>query len=410
MDSGTAFVAFVFAAVFAGMAFGRIPRLRTERSGIAFIGAALLIIAGTLTLEQAAAAIDLRTVLLLFGLMVLSAQFEAAGFYRTCAARVAAMTAPPPVLLAAVVAIAGGLSAILANDIVVFAMAPLLCQGLLARGQDPRPFLIALACASNAGSAATLIGNPQNVFIGQSGGLDFVAFLASCAVPAVAALVLVFLGVSLTWQQALAVPRESAEAPPRLPDAGLDRPALLKALAATALLLLLFVAGAGHDTIALVVTAVILVSARFHTRGLLQRVDWPLLVLFGGLFVVTGSFAETGLGQGALQAAQDAGLEIADPGVLAGLSLIAGNSVGNVPAVVLLLSVWQPPGPESYYALAVFSTLAGNFLLTGSLANIIVAERAASQGVALGFLDFARSGVPITLASLLCAWAWFVWI
>ncbi|MEX0923467.1 MAG: SLC13 family permease [Rhodovibrionaceae bacterium] len=404
MLTETTLIVCVFAAVFAGMAFGRVPRLRTERSGIAFIGAALLIVANGLGLDQAVDFIDLPTVLLLFGLMVLSAQFEVAGFYRLCAARIASVSGSPAVLLAAVVGIAGGLSAVLANDIVVFAMTPLLCQGLLARGLDPRPYLIALACASNAGSAATLIGNPQNVFIGQAGELAFGAFLAACAAPALLALVLVYLGVWLTWRRALG---EVGAATQELAVEPLDRAEFYKALAATALLLALFMTGLRHEAIALVVVAALLLSRRIRTRTLLQRVDWPLLVLFGGLFVVTGSFAGTGLGQAAIAWLRGSGLEIAAPEVLASLSLVASNTIGNVPAVLLLLSVWEAPGPESLYALAVFSTLSGNLLLTGSLANIIVAERAASQGVSLGFLDFARSGLPITLASLLCAWAWF---
>src|SRR3546814_13457658 len=97
---------------------------------------------------------------------------------------------------------AGTLSAVLANDIVVSAMTPLLCAGIGARRLDPRPFLIALAGASNAGSAATLIGNPQNILIGQIGGLDFWRFILACGVPAALSLVVVHLTVRGVWRGA----------------------------------------------------------------------------------------------------------------------------------------------------------------------------------------------------------------
>ena len=100
---------------------------------------------------------------------------------------------------------AGGLSAVLANDVVVFAMTPMLCVGLKGRGLDPRPYLIALAGAANAGSAATLIGNPQNIVIGQVGGLDFWRFMAACGLPALAALACVFVTVAFVWRGRLTV-------------------------------------------------------------------------------------------------------------------------------------------------------------------------------------------------------------
>jgi Na+/H+ antiporter NhaD/arsenite permease-like protein len=130
--------------------------------------------------------------------MILSAQFAVCGFYDWCSARIAGSQAPPAVILALTVVIAGGLSAMLANDVIVFAMTPLLCAGLKSRGLDPRPYLIALAGAANAGSAATLIGNPQNILIGQVGRLRFWEFLAACGPPAALALLIIYGTVLVT--------------------------------------------------------------------------------------------------------------------------------------------------------------------------------------------------------------------
>jgi Na+/H+ antiporter NhaD/arsenite permease-like protein len=188
----TTLVLLVFVAVYAGMALGRSPGLRIHRTGIALLGGIVLYETGAVDGAAISAAIDVPTLVILFGLMVLSAQFAACGFYDWCAARLAATPASPAALLGLTVAIGGLLSAVLANDIVVFAMTPMLCAGLQSRGLDPRPFVLALAAAANAGSAATIIGNPQNILIGQVGGLDFWSFLLACGPPALAGLAITY--------------------------------------------------------------------------------------------------------------------------------------------------------------------------------------------------------------------------
>jgi Na+/H+ antiporter NhaD/arsenite permease-like protein len=141
---------------------------------------------------------------------------------------------------------------------------------------------------------------------------------------------------------------------------------------------------------------------------MLGLVDWHLLVLFGGLFVVTAALAETGLPDDALGWLEARGLRADSLGVLAPLTLIGANTIGNVPLVVLLLSVVPSMSEGAFYALAVLSTLAGNLLVVGSLANIIAIERARDAGVAVGFVEHARCGVPMTFLSLLLALAWLI--
>ena len=229
----------VFILTYIGMALGRAPGLKLDRTGIALLGLVVLLAAGAIHVEDIGRAVDAPTLLLLFALMIISAQFGAAGFYDWCAARITAARGSPFVLLGLTVAVAGGLSAILANDIVVFAMTPLLCRGLLARNLDPRPFLIALACASNAGSAATVIGNPQNILIGQAGDLDFWRFIVVCGPPALIALAIVVGVVWLQWRKDLA---GSVEPPPVAVPA-LDIYQTDKGLVAVAMLVVLFTTG-----------------------------------------------------------------------------------------------------------------------------------------------------------------------
>jgi Na+/H+ antiporter NhaD/arsenite permease-like protein len=397
----------VFIATYLGMAFGRWPGLAIDRTGIALIGAILLIAVGALTLDEAARSVDLPTLLLLFGLMIVSAQYATSGFYDGVAARVARLGGSPRKLLAAVIVVAGGLSALLANDIVVFAMTPLLCAGLRQRGLNPTPYLIALACAANAGSAATLIGNPQNILIGQIGKLDFVAFLGYCAVPALLALAVVFAVIAVQWRGRWTANAGGGADLSAIPLTR-DKRQFVKALVATGVLLLLFFTDAPRELSALAIAALLLLSRKVSSRELVGAVDYSLLLLFAGLFVVTGALAATPLAAEAFADLAAAGWLPDRLATLTPLALILSNTIGNVPAVILLLKVWPAPPEGALYGLALLSTLAGNLLIAGSLANIIVAERAAGAGVTLGFADHAKSGVPITLISMILAafWLW----
>jgi Na+/H+ antiporter NhaD/arsenite permease-like protein len=395
----------VFGAVYLGMAIGRWPGLKVDRTGIAVLGAIVLYGGGALDGAAVLAAIDFPTLVVLFGLMILSAQFAACGFYDWCSARIATAAVPPAGLLALTVAAAGILSAVLANDVVVFAMTPMLCAGLARRGLDPRPFVIALAGGANAGSAATIIGNPQNILIGEVGQLNFWSFLIACAPPAFFGLASVFLVVWWQWRRRF---RRAGNRPDEAAPPTLDRPGLAKAAFATALLLVLFATPLPHVEGVLLVTGYLLVSRRLATRTMLGLVDWHLLVLFGGLFVVTAALAATGLPDDAVRWLEASGARPESLAVLAPLTLLGANTIGNVPLVVLVLAVLPALSEGAFYALAVLSTLAGNLLVVGSLANIIAVERARDAGVVVSFAEHARCGVPMTLLSFLLALAWLV--
>jgi Na+/H+ antiporter NhaD/arsenite permease-like protein len=400
----TLLVLAVFVAVYVGMAVGRWPGLKIDRSGIALLGAIILYASGSIAGPTALQAIEFPTLIVLFGLMILSAQFAACGFYDWCSARIVASRASPAAILGLTVVIAGCLSAVLANDIVVFAMTPMLIAGLSRRGLDPRPYLIALAGGANAGSAATMIGNPQNILIGQVGNLDFWSFVAVCGPPAAFGLLSVFGVVWFVWRSKLQV-AGSGNAEVRIPP--IDRFGVGKAVLATVALLVLFGSPLPQVTGVLAVAGVLLISRRLATREFFSLVDWHLLVLFAGLFIVTASLTQTGLPRDTITALTSAGIDPTSLPSLVVLALTGSNIIGNVPAVVLLLAVLEHIQTEALYALAVLSTLAGNLLVVGSLANIIVVERAKQSGVELGFAEHARCGVPMTLISFLLAIVWF---
>ena len=238
----------VFLIVYAGMILGEIPGLALDRSGIALLGAIAILASGRLTLAEAWAAVDVSTIALLFGLMVVSAQFRLGGFYAETVRRIASRAAAPDALLLWVIVAAGLLSAVLANDIVCLAMAPMLVEVCARRHIAPLPFLLALACAANVGSAATLIGNPQNMFIGQSLQLSFAQYLADGGPPAALGLAITWAVIRWQWRGRWSSERHAEEQPHRdsaTPGAGhVQSPPFDRWQTAKGLLLLALVVGA----------------------------------------------------------------------------------------------------------------------------------------------------------------------
>lgn len=396
----------VFVLVYIGMALGRVPGLAVDRTGVALLGLIVLLATGDLSLDEAGRAVDMPTIALLFALMILSAQFEQSGFYGVVAARVTQAARNPKNLLALLIVATGILSAILTNDVIAFAFTPLVCAGLLRQKLDPRPYLVALAGAANAGSAATLIGNPQNILIGQAGGLDFWRYIAIALPPVILSLAFVYWAVAMTWKSALAAPGALAAPQP----AELDRFQTAKGLLAIVALIGLFLTPLPRELGALAVAGVLLLSRRLSSREMIGAVDWHLLLLFVCLFGVTAAFAKTGLAQDGLAWLAQAGFLPQSLSVMLPVTLAASNSIGNVPAVILFLKLLPDLPQAALSGLALLSTFAGNLLLTGSLCNIIVAERAQASGARLSFADFARSGIPMTLASLAATalWLWLM--
>jgi Na+/H+ antiporter NhaD/arsenite permease-like protein len=395
----------VFGLVYLGMFLGRLPRLALDRTGLALLGAIVLIVAGAVTPQQAWQAVDVPTLGLLFGLMVVSAQFRLGGFYSHFTLRLSALQIPTPGLLGLVVLSAGVLSAFLSNDIICLVMAPVLIAGCLGRQLNPVPFLLALACAANIGSAATLIGNPQNMLIGQVLQLDFATYSLQALVPVLAGLAITWAVVSVLYRGRWELHRE----PPDLQIRPFSRWQTGKAFAVLIVLVAVFVLGSWpREIVALAAAGVLLTSRRMHSRDMLQLVDWQLLVLFAGLFVVNHALLQTGAPTALVADLRAWGVDVTQPGWLMLAIVALSNVVSNVPAVMLLLPFAEHP--LSGAVLALCSTLAGNLLIVGSIANIIVVDQAARYGVTISWREHARVGVPVTLLSLgvTILWLWFL--
>jgi Na+/H+ antiporter NhaD/arsenite permease-like protein len=242
-------------------------------------------------------------------------------------------------------------------------------------------------------------------------GLGFWRYVAIAAPVAIASLVIIYAVVAWTWRGEFAAAHAAAmpHTEPRKPLYS-DRRQFHKALLATAVLLILFATPVPREIATLAVAGVLIASRRIESRQLVGAVDWGLLILFAALFVVTGAFlgvVEGEAGRGGIAAQLAATGWLPDRlTILAPLALAMSNTIGNVPSVILILQAWPSPPEGAMTALAIVSTLAGNLFLVGSLANLIVAERAQAAGVRLAFAAHARAGVPITLISVAIAAGW----
>lgn len=407
-DSSTPWTAAIFALVYVALALGKVPGLRIDRAGIALVGAAAMLAAGVLSFGEAAAAVDMQTIVLLTGMMIVAGYLQVAGFFEIVTGYLASRFQRPHALLAAIIVLSGTLSAVLVNDVVCVALTPLVigvCQRL---GRASVPYLIGLATASNIGSVATITGNPQNMIIGSLSGISYLRFTERLAPIALIGLVLDYVVVAWVYRRTLAgsstTLRPTAPYRPR----HVHRAALAKGVMVTLATVALFLAGQPIAIVALAAAGVLLLD-RIRPAKLYRLVDWPLLVMFAGLFVVVRAF-EIHVVRGWHLERWTAGAE-SPVTLISGLSLALSNLVSNVPAVLLFEPVMagMPDAEQAWLALSMSSTLAGNLTLLGSVANLIVAESARRAGTEVRFGEYLKVGVILTVLTTVVGIVWLSW-
>jgi Na+/H+ antiporter NhaD/arsenite permease-like protein len=390
----TAFV--IFLLTYLVLAIGRLPGFRVDRTGATIIGATLMIATNSLSIPQAYAAIDYNTIVLLFGMMIVVANLRLSGFFALVSAWVVAHAHRPIALLAAIVFVSGFFSAFFVNDTMCLVLTPLVLDIAARLRRNPVPYLLAVAMAANIGSVATITGNPQNMMIGSFSGIGYRSFAAALA-PIAAAGLLALLGLlcAIYRRELRRTPAMAIELrPPRV-----DRVLLWKSLLLSAAMIGFFFAGWPVAEVSLAAGALLLISRRVGPETIYREIDWPLLVMFIGLFIVVAGVERTALSTGLLQAA--ARFHLQSTVVLSACAAVLSNLVSNVPAVLVFKPmVGQLPDPRhAWLVLAMSSTLAGNLTVLGSVANLIVVERARRE-VEISFWDYARVGIPVTLATL----------
>lgn len=382
---------------------GRLPGLRVDRTGAAIIGASLTIAFNVLTLDEAYRAINLDTLILLFGTMIVVANLRLSGFFGAVAAWAAEHAHHPLALLSSIVAVAGFFSAFFVNDTMCLVLTPLVLEIASALKRNPVPYLLAIAMASNVGSAATITGNPQNMLIGSFSGIPYSRFAAALAPIAAAGLLMTIAAIYFFYRSEFAHAGR-VEVPHR--RVSVNRPLLWKSLLVSAGMLVLFFLGWPVPKVAIIAGALLLITRRVKPEKIYRQVDWPLLVLFSSLFVVVAGIEKSAFEHELERAVTRFGLE--DTFVLSGLSAAVSNLVSNVPAVLIFkpFIAHMQNAERGWLTLAMSSTFAGNLTILGSIANLIVVQRA-KRDVAIGFWEYARVGAPLTVMTLLIG-AWYL--
>jgi Na+/H+ antiporter NhaD/arsenite permease-like protein len=398
----------IFAATYVVMAVGRLPGYRMDRAGAALLGASLMVAFGVLTPDEAYAAVDMETIALLLGMMIVVANLRLSGFFRLVIRFAIARAGHPLMLLAAIVILSGVLSAFLVNDAICLVMTTLVLDLVTRLKRDPVPYLLAVAMASNAGSVATITGNPQNMIIGSLSHIPYATFAFALSPIAVVSLVIAFCLIAVSHREEFfRSGRFTVEADPGA--VVYHRPLVIKTVAVLAAMVVLFFAGQPVAKVAIVGGALLLFTRRVNPKKVYVDIDWPLLVMFAGLFIVVA-----GLDKAVLDADTIARLGRIDLGnvpVLAAITAVLSNLVSNVPAVLVLRPfVERLADPQhAWQVVAMASTLAGNFTIVGSVANLIVVERARARGVEIGFWHYFRVGAPLTILSIVLGTAWMIW-
>lgn len=399
---------------FVGIAAGRIPRLAMNRAGIALVAALLLVLAGGISYQEAFAAVDVETLALLLAMMLIVANLRISGFFNLAGARLLTIAGSPKAFLALVILLSGSLSALFLNDTICLMMTPLVVEMARRKGLDGKPYLIALAASANAGSCATPIGNPQNMLIASQSGLSFLDFLIYLAPPSIIAMGLCYLASILVFPAQFSARSGTLHAAELMAssaakagiDSSPDRRLMIKSLLSAALLLALLLAGFRTSVAALVAASVLLVSRRIQPERVFAQVDYGLLVFFSGLFILTASVAKAPLFQRGLSVLLP---YLSKPGLIFSSSVtLISNLVSNVPAVMLLSPIASASENVrgAWLSLAMASTFAGNLTLLGSVANLIVAGLGEKSGIRIGFFDYLKVGLPVTIASVVAGSIW----
>ncbi len=403
LDTADIAVVAVFALTYLGVAIGRVPGLRIDRAGIAVVGATAMMAIRRESIADVAAKAPWDTIALLLGMMILIAQLRHARIVH----RVAAMVLDRTTSRIPLMLLAGGLSAILTNDVACLAIAPILCKTLPRRGIDPVPWLLALAVASNLGSALTVIGNPQNILVAERTHLDFIGYLLFAAIPVMVSMVAAHLILHRREPGTRSLPSDDLPLPEETIEDTRLRPAEgVFGLIVLAAVLGLFVTDLPRGPIALGAAAVLLLNPSISTRKLLRKVDWSLLLLVATLGIVVEALRETGVPQRLFELAVASGIDPVSPIPLIGIAATASTLVSNVPAILLLLGSIPDPTADTGTILALASTFAGNLIVIGSLANIIVVSIARRHDIEITIGRHARVGIPITIASLAVLAIW----
>jgi len=386
---------FIFLLTYILMALGQPPLFRIDRTGAAIIGASCMIIFDVLPVYEAYEAIDYKTILILFGMMILIANLRLSGFFNIILNFLANRIQSPIFLLHLLIFSSGILSAFFINDTICLIFTPFILDLTKRLKLNPKPYLLALCMSANIGSVATITGNPQNIIIGAASGIPYSTFFIKLFPVALVGLLICALLLQWFYKKELAV---SVTKTPKL-RYRYNKPLVIKSSLLALLTVLLFFLNAPMEVVSIGVGSFLLITRRIKPEKVYNLIDFRLLILFIGLFIVMKGFEKSALFNEMVEAFRDF---VKTPLSLVFSCALLSNIVSNVPAVLIfkpLIAKWFNT-ENAWLYLALASTFAGNLTILGSIANIIVIEGASSR-VKIGFLEYLKVGLPLTILSLM---------
>lgn len=392
----------IFVLTYTGIIFTRLPKVNIDRPSAAFLGAVAMVVFGVLSFQEAVYAIDYNTIALLLGMMIIISTLQLDGFFEFVASKTIRLAHTPLRLLVIITLVTGLASAFLVNDAVVLLFTPVIISICRSARLNPLPYLIAEILASNAGSAMTITGNPQNMLIGINSGIHYAQFMLKL-------MPITFLSLAVIVAVVRWVYRADFSHKNLLHFEGekfnYDFASMKFSVPIfVGVVILFFLSNRLHigiPLIALAGAAIILLFGRIKPSKVIMQVDWVLLLFFAALFIVVNGIEKAGLLQDIL-AFGTIPASVHGLGLIHLSSLILSQVVSNVPFTVLMLPVMKASGNELLWlSLASASTLAGNATIIGAMANLIVIESAEKQGVKILFMEFLKTGLVVTLLSLL---------
>ncbi len=398
----------VLLLVLAVVAMRRIGRWPVRIWQAMTAGALVVLVSGQISPGAAWRAIDLDVMLFLFGMFVIGEALVSSGWLYAVAYRLFTHCRSSSHLVLTLLFGADLASALLMNDTLAIVGTPLVLRLAREHRLNPRLLLLTLCFAVTTGSVMSPIGNPQNLLIALQGGMErpFATFLSTLMLPTLLALLLAYGTLRVLYRREFhGVPLSHAAVAPT--DAALARLAGWSLALLCLLLVLKVVLTAIAPRYSVPLSAIALLAALplllFSARRghLLRAMDWSTLLFFAAMFVLMASVWHTGTLQQALSAS---GIDPRQPATVMGISVLLSQLVSNVPLVALYLPLLSNADSTTLLTLAAGSTLAGNLLLMGAASNVIVVQGAERHGTTLGFGEFARAGIPLTLLQAVLYW------
>lgn len=396
----------IFVITYLGIIFTTLPRVNIDRPSAAFTGAVAMIIFGVISFDDAIKSIDYNTIALLLGMMIIVSTLKLEGFFSLLASKTISIANTRTKLLSVIVFITGIASAFLVNDAVVLLFTPVIISICKKSNLNPVPFLIAEILSSNIGSVMTITGNPQNMLIGINSGISYVDFMIHLLPISIIGMALVILIVKLFYCKTFCDKTHLVFKS----DYSYSFNKMKRSLIIFAFVVLGFFFGKiisiSIPMVALAGGALILLLGKAKPSKVIKEVDWVLLLFFASLFILVASIEKVGLLDGLMK------VNIAESisGILGihGISLFMTQLVSNVPFTVLMTPIMQGLNSQTLWlCLASASTLAGNATILGAMANLIVIESSQKEGVKIGFWEFFKIGIVVTLATFIISILFF---